>query len=178
MTDVVRIVLVNDQPLVSAGVGIIVASEPGLEVVAEAANGELGAHAALVHRPDVVLMDVRMPVMDGLEATARIRTADGPPVQILTTFDDDDVLWSAVEAGAAGLVLKDAPGDEIAGSYAANPAPQLRMIKELLTANASEGDLLAVQRSEHRYLAECWASPQHAEAVQAFMEKRAPVFIR
>ena len=113
MTTAVRVVLVDDQPLVRAGVGLIVGSEPGMEVVAEAPNGELGVHAALAHRPDVVLMDVRMPVMDGLVATARLRDADGPPVLVLTTFDDDEVLWGAVEAGAAGFVLKDAPGDDI-----------------------------------------------------------------
>ena len=113
MTTAVRVVLVDDQPLVRAGVGLIVGSEPGMEVVAEAPNGELGVHAALAHRPDVVLMDVRMPVMDGLVATARLRDAGGPPVLVLTTFDDDEVLWGAVEAGAAGFVLKDAPGDDI-----------------------------------------------------------------
>jgi DNA-binding NarL/FixJ family response regulator len=109
----IRLIIVDDQPLVRAGVGLIVSSEPGMEVVAEASNGQLGVHAALAHRPDVVLMDVRMPVMDGLDATARLRDADGPPVLILTTFDDDDVLWGAVQAGAAGFVLKDAPGDDI-----------------------------------------------------------------
>ena len=113
MTAAVRVVLVDDQPLVRAGVGLIVGSEPGMEVVAEAPNGELGVHAALAHRPDVVLMDVRMPVMDGLVATARLRDAGGPPVLVLTTFDDDEVLWGAVEAGAAGFVLKDVPGDDI-----------------------------------------------------------------
>lgn len=66
----------------------------------------------------------------------------------------------------------------IAASYAANPAPQLRMVKQLLTANAVEGDLAAVQRAEHEHLLQCWTSPQHAEAVQAFLEKRAPVFRR
>jgi len=111
--DTVRVVLVDDQQLVRAGVGFILSTEPGMRVVAEAENGELGVHAALAHRPDVVLMDVRMPAMDGLEATRRIRAADGPPVLVLTTFDDDDVLWGAVEAGAAGFVLKDAPADDI-----------------------------------------------------------------
>jgi len=67
---------------------------------------------------------------------------------------------------------------EIAASYAANPAPQLRMIKQLLTVNAVEGDLAAVQRAEHEQLVACWQSPEHAEAVRAFLEKRPPVFSR
>ena len=88
------------------------------------------------------------------------------------------------EATAIGLADRLAEADvldtaiDVARSYAANPAPQLRMIKHLLTVNATEGDLAAVQRVEHRYLAECWASPQHAEAVQAFLAKRPPVFTR
>lgn len=92
----------------------------------------------------------------------------------------------APEAHAIGLVDRLAPtaeetldlAIEIAASYGANPAPQLRMIKALLTANATEGDLTAVQQAEMRYLAQCWESPQHAEAVQAFLEKRPPVFTR
>ena len=112
-SDDLRIVLVDDQQLVRAGVAFILMTEPGLRVVAEAENGELGVHAALAHRPDVVMMDVRMPGMDGLEATRRIRAADGPPVLVLTTFDDDEVLWGAVQAGAAGFVLKDACADDI-----------------------------------------------------------------
>lgn len=95
-------------------------------------------------------------------------------------------LVRADEAHEIGLVDRLAPSDgelldtavAIAATYAANPAPQLRMIKKLLTANATEGDLTAIQRAEHRYLAECWTSPQHAEAVQAFLEKRPPVFTR
>lgn len=108
-----NVVLVDDQQLVRAGVAFILSTEPGMHVVAEAANGELGVHAALAHRPDVVMMDVRMPVVDGLEATRRIREADGPPVLVLTTFDDDDVLWGAVQAGASGFILKDAPADDL-----------------------------------------------------------------
>jgi enoyl-CoA hydratase/carnithine racemase len=89
------------------------------------------------------------------------------------------------EAHAIGLADRlSGPDDvvdvavEIASSYAANPAPQLRMIKQLLTANAVESDLAAVQRSEHERLLECWSSPEHAEAVKAFTEKRPPVFTR
>ena len=113
VTDRVRVLLVDDQQLVRAGVAFILSTEPGLTIVSEASNGELGVHAAAAHDPDVVLMDVRMPVMDGLEATRRIRDAEGPPVLILTTFDDDEVLWGAVQAGAAGFVLKDAPADDL-----------------------------------------------------------------
>ncbi|MEP1124307.1 MAG: response regulator transcription factor [Ilumatobacter sp.] len=111
--DRVRIVLVDDQELVRAGLAFIISTEPGLQVVTEAGNGESGVVAAIDHRPDVVLMDVRMPVMDGIAATARLRELDGPPVLVLTTFDDDDVLWGAVEAGAAGFILKDSPADDI-----------------------------------------------------------------
>jgi DNA-binding NarL/FixJ family response regulator len=108
-----RVVLVDDQQLVRAGIAFILSTEPGIDVASEAANGELGLVAVADHHPDVVLMDVRMPVLDGLEATRRIRDADGPPVLVLTTFDDDDVLWGAVEAGAAGFLLKDTPADDI-----------------------------------------------------------------
>ena len=108
-----RVVLVDDQQLVRAGIAFILSTEPGIDVASEAANGELGLVAVADHRPDVVLMDVRMPVLDGLAATQRIRDADGPPVLVLTTFDDDDVLWGAVEAGAAGFLLKDTSADDI-----------------------------------------------------------------
>jgi DNA-binding NarL/FixJ family response regulator len=108
-----RVVIVDDQPLVRAGLAFIVSTEPGIEVASEAGNGELGVAAVAAFGPDVVMMDVRMPVLDGLDATRQIRAADGPPVLVLTTFDDDDVLWGAIEAGAAGFVLKDAAADDI-----------------------------------------------------------------
>ncbi len=108
-----RVVLVDDQPLVRAGIAFILSTDTGIDVASEAGHGELGLVAVADHHPDVVLMDVRMPVMDGLEATRRIRAADGPPVLVLTTFDDDDVLWGAVEAGAAGFLLKDTSADDI-----------------------------------------------------------------
>jgi len=94
-------------------------------------------------------------------------------------------LVSGAEAHAIGLADRLVEPDtllstalEVAGSYAANPAPQLQMIKQLLTANATESDLTAVQHREHDVLAECWRSPQHAEAVAAFIAKRPPVFTR
>jgi DNA-binding NarL/FixJ family response regulator len=114
-----RVVLVDDQQLVRSGLAVILSSEPGIVVASEAGNGELGVHVALTARPDVVLMDVRMPVMDGLEATRQIRDAAGPPVLVLTTFDDDEVLWGAVHAGAAGFVLKDAGADDLVAAVRA-----------------------------------------------------------
>lgn len=113
MTSPLRIVLVDDQELVRAGLAFIISTEPGLEVVSEAGNGELGLVAVADHRPDIVLMDVRMPVQDGIVTTSMIRDVDGPPVLVLTTFDDDEVLWGAVQAGAAGFLLKDSPADDI-----------------------------------------------------------------
>ncbi len=109
----VRVVLVDDQQLVRAGIAFIISTEPGIEVVSEASNGELGLVAVRDHRPDVVLMDIRMPVMDGITATSLLQADDGPPVLVLTTFDDDDVLWGALQAGAAGFLLKDTPADDL-----------------------------------------------------------------
>ncbi|MEY2405579.1 MAG: hypothetical protein QOG39_495 [Acidimicrobiaceae bacterium] len=92
-------------------------------------------------------------------------------------------LWSAAEALAGGLVERVVPADHLldealalAGTIAANPAPQLRMIKQLLTENSTDGDLHAVQRRESALLRDCWKTPEHAEAVAAFMEKRTPAF--
>lgn len=109
----VRAVVVDDQPLVRSGIAFIISTEPGMSVVSEAANGELGLVAVTNHRPDIVLMDIRMPVMDGITATRHLRDAGGPPVLVLTTFDDDDVLWGALQAGAAGFLLKDTPADDL-----------------------------------------------------------------
>lgn len=114
MSDTVRIVLADDQQLVRAGLRLILRAEPDLEIVAECADGDLAIAAVDAHRPDVVLMDVRMPGCDGITATRSLRDRDdGPPVLLLTTFDDDDVLWGAVEAGAASFVLKDTPAEHL-----------------------------------------------------------------
>jgi DNA-binding NarL/FixJ family response regulator len=113
----VRVLLVDDQPLLRTGFRLILATEPGIEVVGEAADGEtaLGQVAAL--RPDVVLMDIRMPRMDGVEATRRIveaRGGEGPPrVLVLTTYDLDEYVVEALRAGASGFLLKDTPAESL-----------------------------------------------------------------
>ena len=104
------VLIADDQALVRAGFRALLDAEDGLEVVAEAADGEAAIAAARVHRPDVVLMDVRMPRLDGLEATAAI-TADealaGTRVLVLTTFELDEYVFGALRAGASGFLLKD-----------------------------------------------------------------------
>jgi len=110
---VITVVLVDDQPLVRAGLRVILAEPDGFRIVAECGDGAEAVRAARDHRPDVVVMDVRMRGTDGIEGTRGIRAIDGPPVLVLTTFDDDDVLWGAIEAGAAGFVLKEATADDL-----------------------------------------------------------------
>jgi DNA-binding NarL/FixJ family response regulator len=115
---VITVALVDDQSLVRAGFAALLSSEPDIEVVATAADGEAGVAAAREHRPDVVLMDIRMPGLDGLQATAQI-TADprlaGTRVVVLTTFELDEHVFGALRAGASGFLLKDLePTDLIA----------------------------------------------------------------
>ena len=112
--ETIRVLLTDDQPIVRAGVARILAPEDGFSVVAECEDGSEVAAALAATPADVVLMDVRMPGMDGIEATRRLRRApDAPPVLVLTTFAEDEVLWSAVAAGANGFVLKDATASDL-----------------------------------------------------------------
>ncbi len=110
----IRVLLADDQRLVRAGFRMILATEPNLEVVGEAGDGFEAAEQAAKLRPDVVLMDVRMPVLDGIESTRRITAVDNPPgVIVLTTFDRDEYVYETLRAGASAFLLKDAPEHQL-----------------------------------------------------------------
>jgi DNA-binding NarL/FixJ family response regulator len=110
----IRVALVDDQEIVRAGLARILSPEDGFEVVAECADGRAAVTRLPEVRPDVVLMDVRMPVLDGIAATEQLRALPDPlAVLVLTTFGEDEVLWGAMEAGAAGFVLKDASAEDV-----------------------------------------------------------------
>jgi DNA-binding NarL/FixJ family response regulator len=110
----IRIVLADDQAMIRSGLALVLRSEPDLEIVEECADGHALLRAVTLAAPDLVLTDIRMPGIDGIEATRRIRAqVGGPPVLALTTFDDDDVLWPTLDAGAAGFVLKDSAAEAL-----------------------------------------------------------------
>ncbi|MFE9102904.1 response regulator transcription factor [Actinomadura geliboluensis] len=137
----IRVVIVDDQGMVRAGFGVLLNAQPDIEVVGEAVNGEEGLRRIAELAPDVVLMDVRMPVMDGLEATRRLlseTSGDAPKVLMLTTFDLDDYVYAALRAGASGFLLKDASATELAdavrvvaaGDALLSPSVTRRLIAE------------------------------------------------
>lgn len=106
----IRVLLADDQALVRAGFGVLLRAEDGIEVVGEAVDGEQAVALAVEHRPDIVLMDIRMPRLDGLEATAMITAEESlaaTKVVVLTTFELDEYVFGALRAGAAGFLLKD-----------------------------------------------------------------------
>ncbi|RKN39120.1 response regulator [Micromonospora endolithica] len=114
MTGPVRLLIVDDHPVVRDGLRGMFTGDPGFEVVGEAADGAEALALTATLRPDVVLMDLRMPVMDGVTATARLtRAGQGAQVLVLTTYDTDADVLPAIEAGATGYLLKDAPREEL-----------------------------------------------------------------
>jgi DNA-binding NarL/FixJ family response regulator len=135
----VRVVVADDQEIVRAGFAALLATQPDIEVVGTAANGDEAVRVCAEQRPDVVLMDVRMPVLDGIEATRRLTAGgDGPQVVILTTFDLDEYVYDALGAGASGFLLKDAGAERLfdavrvvaAGDALLAPAVTRRLIAE------------------------------------------------
>jgi DNA-binding NarL/FixJ family response regulator len=167
----VRVLLADDQPLVRAGIAMLLAAEPDIEVVGEAADGALALEQTRALRPDVVLMDVRMPVVDGVEATRQLVDdgiaggADSPvKVLILTTYHVDEAVYAALRAGAFGFLLKDAAPDELVAAvravaageawldpavtgpllaeFAARPDPSVPTIAEMERLTAREREVL------------------------------------
>jgi DNA-binding NarL/FixJ family response regulator len=142
---VIRILLVDDQALVRAGFRMILDAEPEMEVVGEASDGREAIDQVRSLRPDIVLMDIRMPELDGLEAARRI-LADGvggdepPRILMLTTFDHDDYVYEALRAGASGFLLKDTPPEQLvsaihvieAGEALLSPSITRRVISEFV----------------------------------------------
>ena len=141
----IRVVIADDQGMVRSGFSVLLNAQPDIEVIAEAVNGEEAiARAAELH-PDVILMDVRMPVLDGLQATRAITAMDGAPkVLVLTTFDLDDYVYEALRAGASGFLLKDASAGELAeavrlvaaGDALLSPGVTRRLIAEFARMGA------------------------------------------
>jgi DNA-binding NarL/FixJ family response regulator len=114
VTSPIRVLLVDDDPLVRAGLRMILSSAEDLVVVGEVGDGSQAVQAVREHRPDVVLMDIRMPELDGISATQRLRELPGPPqVIVLTTFHLDEYVLRALRVGACGFLLKDTPPTEI-----------------------------------------------------------------
>jgi DNA-binding NarL/FixJ family response regulator len=111
----IRVMLVDDERLVRAGLRMILRTEPTIDIVAEAADGREAVETAARVQPDVILMDIRMPTMDGLEATRRILSGPDPRPQViaLTTFDLDEYVYEALRVGASGFLLKDAPEERL-----------------------------------------------------------------
>jgi DNA-binding NarL/FixJ family response regulator len=138
----IRVLIADDQALVRAGFRVLVDSAPDLTVVGEAADGVEAVRLAIETKPDVVLMDIRMPQMDGLAATRELATVeDGPRVIILTTFDIDEYVFEALRAGASGFLLKDTEPDELLqavrvvaeGDALLSPRVTRRLIEEFAT---------------------------------------------
>jgi DNA-binding NarL/FixJ family response regulator len=145
----VSVLVVDDQTLVRAGFVRLLASEPDIEVVGEAADGSAALDVARRTRPDVVLMDIRMPKLDGLQATPRLLSAQpATRVVVLTTFDLDEYVFEALRAGASGFLLKDAPPDDLihavrvvaAGEALLSPSVTRRLIAEFARTPALRTD--------------------------------------
>ncbi len=161
MADPIRVVVADDQELVRAGFGMILDAQPDIEVVAEAADGAEAVEAVRAHRPDVLLLDVRMPVMDGLEAARRV-CADHPGTRVvmLTTFDIDDYVFDALYAGASGFLLKDVRRDDLvhavrmvaSGDALLAPSVTRRLIAEFAARRPGGGAGAAPGRAPSRLL--------------------------
>ncbi len=176
----IRVVVVDDQALVRRGFALVLEHQSDIEVVAEAGDGIEALEAVRRHRPDVVLMDIRMPEMDGLTATeTMLGEADWPlRVVILTTFDPDDYVYRAIRAGASGFVLKDIPPEELApavrtvvdGGALLDPTITRRLInrfaESLATDTAAAQRLDKLSEREREVLLELGKGASNAEMAE------------
>jgi len=144
----IRLLLVDDQSLFREALRTLLALQPDFEIAAEAENGERAVALAKAHKPDVILMDLRMPVMGGVEATRRVlAAAPGARVVVLTTFEEDEEIFEAMRAGAVGYLLKACSADKLCGSVRAaaqgtsvlEPSVAARMMAELNRLTTKEG---------------------------------------
>jgi DNA-binding NarL/FixJ family response regulator len=144
----IRVVVADDQGMVRSGFSVLLNAQPDIQVIAEAVNGKEAVEQAAALRPDVILMDVRMPVLDGLQATRQITAMSDPPkVLVLTTFDLDDYVYEALRSGASGFLLKDASARELAdavrlvaaGDALLAPGVTRRLIAEFARLGAPRG---------------------------------------
>ena len=156
MTAAIRVVVADDHPIVRAGIVGLLETADGIEVVGQAADGEQAVELVATTRPDLVLMDLRMPILGGAGATRRIVAAGGTRVLVLTTYDTDDDLLPAIEAGASGYLLKAAPQEEIlagvravaAGETVLAPSIATRLVQRVRSAGAARSPALSRRELE------------------------------
>jgi DNA-binding NarL/FixJ family response regulator len=167
MTDSIRIVVADDHPIVRAGIVGLLETAPGIEVVGEAADGAEAVELAAEERPDLVLMDLRMPGVDGASATASIVAAGhGTRVLVLTTYETDDHILAAIEAGASGYLLKAAPQAEILAGIRAVAAG------ETVLAPSIAAKLVSRVRADAASVAPPTLSPREREVLALVAEGR------
>lgn len=185
----IRVFLVDDQQLVRAGFTMLVDSQPDMQVVGDAGDGAAALEALARVPADVVLMDVRMPLLDGVEATRRLtaRQPGGPRVIVLTTFDIDEYAYAALRAGASGFLLKDAPAPDLlaairavhSGDAVIAPSTTRRLIEHFAAAQPSAGpgpDVLGdLTEREHEVLLHVAAGKSNAEIAATLVVAEATV---
>jgi DNA-binding NarL/FixJ family response regulator len=186
----IRVLLVDDDPLVRAGLAMIIASASDLQVVGEAGDGLEAVDSVRAHRPQVVLMDIRMPHLDGIAATAHVRAMPTPPeVLVLTTFQADAYVLDALRAGASGFLLKDTPPPEIlaairqvaAGGTTLSPTVARTVIDHIAQSAgderraSAEAALATVSQREREVAVEISRGRSNAEIADALFLSEATV---
>lgn len=163
----IRVGIVDDEPLIRDGFRVILGSRPGFQVVCEAADGDEAVTAVQAHAPDVVLMDVRMPRMDGIEATTRIVAQQLPTrVLMLTTFDRDEYVYVALRAGASGFLLKSAPTERLIDAIRKVAAGEALLAPEI------------TRRLIEDFVRRPPPSPEHDQALAALTDREREVLVQ